>query len=130
MGFYGEEKAPENIKKLYADFLKVWAKDTCAPRFREHWTEENPTLGHCSITSFIVQDLLGGEVWGIPLPEGGYHCFNVVNGYRFDLTSEQFGGKKLDYDEGVVEQTREMHFSDRDKYERYMLLKERLKKVM
>ena len=125
MGFYGKETAPERALGLYDAFLRCWSADTCAPRFRADWSRDNPTLGHCSITSFIVQDIMGGEVYGIPLPDGGYHCFNKVEGKVFDLTSEQFGGKTLDYTD-CVPQTRQAHFSDADKYARYVLLKDRL----
>ena len=125
MSFYGHDTAPEFARVLYEEFLHCWSKETCAPRYRHAWSEENPTLGHCSISSFIVQDLMGGEVLGIPLEGGGYHCFNVTDGGTFDLTSEQFGGKELDYG-NCVPQTREAHFADADKYERYLVLTARL----
>lgn len=110
---------------LYAALLDCWQADICAPRMRQRWSPENPTLGQCSITAFLAQDLFGGRVWGIPLPEGGYHCFNEACGGIFDLTSEQFGGLRLDYSNPVL-QTREAHFSKQEKYERYLLLRKRL----
>ncbi len=116
-------------RDLYDALLKCWDIQTCAPRYRPEWSEENPTLGQCSITSFLVQDIYGGRVFGVPLPEGGVHCYNDVDGCVFDLTSEQFGGKTLCY-EGNAEQFREHHFADRDKYGRYLLLKEKLLKVL
>ena len=125
-GFYGAESVPEEIRELYRDLMHVWCIETCAPRLRPGWSEENRTLGQCSITSFLVQDLLGGKVYGIPLPEGGYHCYNQAGGYTFDLTSEQFGDEKLDYSDNP-EQFREDHFADPGKFERYELLKKLLK---
>lgn len=122
MSFYGYETAPENIRALYRKLLKAWSVETCAPRYRPEWSAENPTLGQCSITSFLVQDLLGGDVYGILLPDGAYHCFNEVDGFRFDLTSEQFGDEQLDYG-SCVKQSREEHFKNGDKYSRYLLLK-------
>ena len=92
---------------------------------RADWSDDNPSLGQCSITSFLVQDLLGGTVYGIPLETGGVHCYNVVDNMVFDLASEQFGDRVLNY-EGNPEQCREEHFADQDKYERYLLLKKRL----
>ena len=127
-GFYGAEAVPEEIRQLYRDLKQVWCLETCAPRLRPEWSEDNPTWGQCSITSFLVQDLYGGRVFGVPLPEGGFHCFNVVGDYTFDLTSEQFGDRELDYDE-EHEQLREVHFADADKRARYELLKERLRAV-
>lgn len=110
---------------LYALLCGVWAADTCAPRMRAEWSESNPTCGQCSITAFLAQDIFGGEVWGVPLPDGNYHCFNRIGECFFDLTSEQFGDRVLDYD-GAVPQSRETHFAKAEKKARYELLKARL----
>ena len=115
----------KNQRHLYDLLSEIWCLETCAPRLRKDWSKENMTLGQCSITAFLVQDIFGGLVYGVALPEGGHHCFNNVNGIIFDLTSEQFGGAKLDY-EHVDLQTREEHFKDDEKYQRYLLLKKRL----
>ena len=113
---------------LYGLLVRCWDRETCTPRMRGDWTEENPTLGQCSITAFLVQDLLGGEVLGLPLGDGNYHCFNRVDGRLFDLTSAQFGEKQLDYgDPGAfVPQARAEHFRKAEKYGRYLLLRRRL----
>ena len=110
---------------MYDLMSKVWCKESCAPRMRIMWSENNKTLGQCSITSFLVQDIFGGEVYGVPLKDGGFHCFNKVNDVIFDLTSEQFGDEKLVY---TLEypQSREEHFSSEEKYKRYLLIKEKL----
>jgi hypothetical protein len=129
--FYGAETADVKdanglTPRAYYDLLTdCWCAETCAPRMRADWNPENPTLGQCSITSFLIQDLYGGKVYGVALPEGGYHCFNAVDGCVFDLTSEQFGDTKLDYS-NCPEQFRETHFADADKYARYELLKQKL----
>ena len=110
----------------YYDLLsKIWCADTCAPRMRGEWSPENKTLGQCSITAFLMQDIYGGKVFGVPLCDGNYHCFNVVGDCVFDLTSEQFGDVKLCYD-GCPEQYREVHFAKEEKRRRYEFLKERL----
>ncbi len=108
----------------YYDLLsKVWSADTCAPRMRKDWSKENRTLGQCSITSFLVQDIFGGEVYGVPLQDGSVHCFNVVEGEMFDLTSEQFGNEELVYTLNYP-QNREEHFASEEKYQRYLYLKQ------
>ena len=112
--FYGEETAAPEILRLYEELWPLWTIDTCAPRLRPDWTPENRTLGQCSITAFLVQDLLGGEVYGVPLPDGSVHCFNKALGCVFDLTSAQFGDTVLDY-ENRPEQSREAHFADAGK---------------
>lgn len=112
-------------RDLYRALLACWCAETCAPRMRERWSPEDPTVGQCSVTAFLAQDLFGGEVLGIPLPEGGFHCFNLVGGRRFDLSSEQFHGAALDYAHALP-QSRELHFAREEKRQRYVLLKRRL----
>jgi GNAT superfamily N-acetyltransferase len=113
-------------KDLYNALWTLWSADTCAPRMRQDWSEDNRTLGQCSVTAFLAQDLFGGKIYGIPLPEGGFHCYNVVGDCVFDLTSEQFGGKKLSYT-GNPEQLRYEHFRKEEKRQRYETLKARLR---
>ncbi len=118
-------------RDLYDALLDVWCAETCAARMRSDWSEDNPTLGQCSITSFLAQDIFGGKVYGILQPGGNYHCYNVVGDCCFDLTSEQFGekAKELIY-ENNPEQSREEHFAKDDKKYRYELLKSRLKEKL
>ncbi len=99
-----------NPYRLYDLLSGLWSVETCAPRMRKDWSKANKTLGQCSITSFLVQDIFGGEVYGIPLGDGSFHCFNKVGDKVFDLTSEQFLPKVLEY---TLEypQSREAHFS-------------------
>lgn len=114
----------------YYDLLTgIWAADTCAPRMRENWSEDNPTLGQCSITAFLMQDIYGGDVLGVPLGDGNYHCFNAVGDCVFDLTSEQFGDRALNYAHNR-KQRREDHFARDEKRARYALLKARLEKAL
>lgn len=134
--FYGWENAGVQAKNklykgietpydLYDALSHIWCSDTCAPRMRVNWSEENKTLGQCSITAFLVQDIFGGRVYGIPRSGGNYHCYNEVDGHIFDLTSEQFGDEVLSY-ENNPEQLREVHFAKEEKRLRYELLKKSL----
>ena len=110
---------------LYDALKHVWCEYTCTPRMRNSWSEENITLGQCSITAFLVQDIFGGHVFGILRPDGSVHCYNSVDGHVFDLTSEQFGGEVLSYRDNP-EQFREVHFAKQEKLERYEYLKQQL----
>jgi|GEM_PF-556571 Putative redox-active protein (C_GCAxxG_C_C). len=129
-GFYGWETADIRCaggltpRGMYDLLCTVWCEETCAPRLRAGWSLENRTLGQCSITAFLVQDLFGGKVYGVPLTDGSVHCFNEAGGHVFDLTSEQFGDLKIDY-EVTAEQFREEHFLSAEKKERYLLLRKR-----
>lgn len=115
----------DSLLELY-DVLSdgIWRSETCAPRMRDDWSEENKTWGQCSITAFLIQDIFGGEVYGILRPGGNYHCYNVIDGKQFDLTIEQFGdeAESLVYDDSNP-QSREVHFAKKEKYDRYLLLK-------
>ncbi len=133
--FYGWKTADIKDEKGltprdYYDLLKnIWSAKTCAPRLRERWSPENRTLGQCSITAFLMQDIFGGKVYGIQRMDGNFHCFNDVDGCVFDLTSEQFGEEILDYSD-CPEQFRDVHFQKEEKRLRYEVLKERLSEVV
>lgn len=136
--FYGWQEADvpaaaEKYKKirdprqLYDLLSEIWCADTCAPRMRQNWSMENRTLGQCSITAFLAQDIFGGEVYGVPRGDGNFHCYNVIGDCVFDLTSEQFGEEKLSYVNNPV-QFREVHFAKEEKRLRYEYLKKELDK--
>ena len=138
--FYGWEQASvpavsdkyKGIKTpldLYDALSKIWCADTCAPRLREKWTQENKTLGQCSITAFLAQDIFGGKVYGVLRPGGNYHCYNVIGDCIFDLTSEQFKDEVLSYENNPV-QSREVHFEKEEKRLRYEFLKAELRKLI
>lgn len=122
-------KGITNPRELYDALSKIWCEYTAAPRMRHEWSPENKTLGQCSITAFLVQDIFGGKVYGIPRSGGNFHCYNEVDGVIFDLTSEQFGDEVLVY-ENNPEQKREDHFAKEEKYLRYEYLKDSLKKYL
>lgn len=119
----------ENPRRLYDLLCKIWSEKTCAPRLRGKWTEENRTLGQCSITAFLAQDIFGGRVFGIERDGGNYHCYNVVGNCAFDLTSEQFGSEKLNY-ENNPEQFRDVHFAKEEKKLRYEYLRSKLEEML
>ena len=125
----GDFAAVLNQRRLYDLLSDIWCEYTCAPNLRDKWSKENRTVGQCSITSFLVQDIFGGDVYGVPLKGGAMHCYNIVDGVKFDLTSEQFMGEPITYTEDYP-QSREAHFSNREKYERYLYLKTELMKKL
>lgn len=123
---YAKIQNPFHLYDLLSD---IWCANTCAPRMRDDWSKDNKTMGQCSITAFLAQDIFGGEVYGILRSGGNYHCYNVINGEMFDLTSEQFGDEKLSYENNPV-QDREVHFAKEEKKLRYEYLKAELIKVI
>lgn len=138
--FFGSEaaKTVHAVNKLYEgidtpcdlyDVLsELWCQQTCAPRLRDRWSKANKTLGQCSITAFLVQDIFGGEVYAVKTAHGS-HCYNKVGEAVFDLTSEQFGSKAKDliYDCSLVQDREsDIHFNKEEKRTRYAKLKELL----
>ena len=138
--FYGHENSSKvaainNIyphihtpAELYDALAKIWCEYSCTPRLRHLWSPDNLTLGQCSITAFLAQDIFGGKVLGILRPEGNYHCYNKAQGCIFDLTSEQFAPEIINYSTNYIEQSRNVHFARPDKLQRYQYLKEQLAK--
>lgn len=137
--FYGSENADVTAVSteypgirtpmdLYDVLSDVWCEYTCAPRLRDEYSKRHMTWGQCSITSFLVQDIFGGRVLGVPRKGGTFHCYNDVDGHVFDITSEQFSGEELCY-EGNPEQFREVHFAKKEKLERYEYLRRALKRA-
>ncbi len=128
--FYGSDgvRTDKKILKMYARLYSAWCRETCAPRMQDRWSEENRTLGECSVTSFLVQDILGGDVYGTHLPSGDLHCFNKIDGKFYDFTSAQVDnmGFECDYRSGKL-QDRNVHFSKTEKKERYEMLKRRVR---
>ena len=123
---YREVGTPRDLYDLMSG---IWCRYSCAPRYREEWSEDNKTLGQCSITAFLVQDIYGGKVYGVKLPDGAYHCYNDVDGCVFDLTSEQFGDVVLSYDDNP-EQLREVQLAPEEKRLRYEYLVAELNKAL
>lgn len=124
-------KGIETPYDLYNKLLKIWCADTCAPRMRNQWRPDNPTCGQCSITAFLAQDIFGGDVYAMTTDNGGVHCYNVVDGVYFDLTSEQFGdeAQSLIYDKSMLQDREsDIHFAKPEKRARYEYIKSRLER--
>ena len=117
----------KNISNLYNIFLDIWDINTCATRLREQYDSIHKSLGQCSISAFLIQDIFGGDVFGVKLDDGNFHCFNKIGDVIFDLTSEQFTIRNIELNYTLeYPQNRENHFKKQEKYERYLLLKQKL----
>ena len=89
--FYGWESADIRDERgltprEYYDLLsEIWCAETCAPRMRMDWSEDNRTLGQCSITSFLVQDIFGGShsIYGTA---GGVYPVQISVSINGDIT--------------------------------------------
>ncbi len=121
----------ETPDDLYEALQYCWTEETCTERLRKRFSDKNKTAGQCAITSFLVQDIFGGEIYGTETGRGK-HWYNVVNGFAFDLTSEQFGeeAKNLVYDKKILLSSRESIWNATGKKERYFLLKQNLEHLL
>lgn len=116
-----------NIQKLKELLYKIYSPDTCYSNIKNNWNKNNPSLGHCAITSLIVNDYFNGKILRCKTKEGT-HYYNLIDDKVIDLTVEQFQGKIPDYRESE-EKTREEILENNDTIYRYKLLKERLSKI-
>ncbi len=106
------------INELKENLLKVYDSKTAYPKCS--WSKDNPTLGQCAVTSLIVKDYFGGDIYKHNKEN---HYFNVIDGKVIDLTKEQF-----DYELDYTDSRKKMPDLNSGKTkERYELLKERLK---
>ena len=122
--FVGERKANDAIRHLYQKLYLAWGADTCAPRMRNEYFNNHPSYGQCSISSYLMQDLLGGEVRSIKLSDGSNHCFNIIDGVLYDLTRAQFNSP-ISYEDSEARTFDEL-LENKEKYQRFLLLKSRI----
>ena len=67
------------IEKIEKILLNIYSKETCYPKCRDNWNDNNKTLGHCAITALVLNDFLGGKIMRC-MSETGSHYYNLING--------------------------------------------------
>lgn len=128
--FFGADRVSREILDLYDALSHVWCADTCEPSLRDTWSAGKPMVGQGTVTAFLVRDMIGGAVYGIPLDNGEYHCYNEDRGgITFDFTSEQFEEEELNYENNNRLEMRQ-YFTKDEQQQRYKLLKERLENYL
>lgn len=70
--------------KLRSALDKAWSLETS-----KQWSKENPGNGQCNVTSVVIFDLFGGEIFRTRYPTF-WHYYNCINGRRYDLSDSQF----------------------------------------
>ncbi|MBT2876027.1 YunG family protein [Streptomyces cellulosae] len=91
----GATGQPWSLLDLDRAFRTCWAADTCSPDDLPDWRPDNPSVGHCDITTLVVNDLFGGDLLAADVSRAGaphgYHWWNrLPSGVELDLTLEQF----------------------------------------
>lgn len=67
----------ETIEQLKKKLLDIYSADTVANNYKGGWTNSNPTYGQCVVTSLLVQELFGGEIYKL---ENENHYYNLIDG--------------------------------------------------
>jgi hypothetical protein len=78
---------------LEAALRSAWCSRTSADP--ERWTPERPETGQCAVTTLVLQDYLGGELWRCLVAVDGWppssHYYHVgLEEQVTDLTWSQF----------------------------------------
>lgn len=115
----------EDLEKL---LRRCWTLETCAPKFKDKWSETNATVGQCAVTALIVQDYFGGKIMRCPSATGS-HYYNKINSQVIDLTYEQFLSGEVNYRSGE-KRTRNSLLSNEDTKNRYMILRQNLQDIL
>ena len=114
------------IKKLERALLNSYSQELCYEKVRNHWTEENKTLGMCAITALVVNDYFKGDIAKIKV-EGISHYFNIIDNKIIDLTKNQFKST-IDYKDYKIINRNDLLTEDTKN--RYQSLKEKVIKEL
>lgn len=66
------------LKQLNNLLYECYSSETCYPKLKDEWTIENKTLGHCAVTSLIVNDYFGEKIAKCNV-QGISHYFNIID---------------------------------------------------
>jgi hypothetical protein len=95
-----EATAALTLPELDAAVRAAWSRETAEDP--SLWSEDNPAIEHCGVTSLVVRELLGGEILVAGVVKDGRrvcrHAWNrLPSGLALDLTREQFrDGEELE----------------------------------
>ena len=120
------QRTEPSLEELVAAIEASFAADTAADG--ENWCAANPSYGHCTVASLIVQDHFGGELLR-GVVNGVSHYWNLLpSGEEIDLTREQFG--EILSETAPEPRTRDYALSFAPTAHRYALLAARVRAVL
>ena len=70
------------------------------------WSEDNPLRGHCGAVSYVVSNLLGGEILQGNVNGEPHFWHRLPDGSEMDYTASQFGDADYHYPIGKVAKPR------------------------
>lgn len=104
---------------------KAWCRETAHPSYKKNWSTNNPSCGQCAVTTLVVQDLCGGDIYECKVNNKRHYVNVTFDGVIHDFTAEQFGKGFIDYVD-LKPRTRASLLKSKSVKERYELLKARL----
>ncbi len=115
----------EALRASWSPETSTWGEDLPA---------DNPARGQCAVSSLVVQDFLGGDLFRVRANGDGIdekHYYNVLDdGTVIDTTREQYQGKVVSLTpapvdlEGKYVSIREKVLDNEDTRKRYELLRQ------
>ncbi|MCT4612088.1 MAG: hypothetical protein N4A47_01805 [Clostridia bacterium] len=115
-----------DINKLRCACYNSWDEKTCYDGVLDRWNENNKELGHCAITSMVVNDYIGGNIIkAVVKDEEDAHYFNEVDENIIDLTIEQYNYSPI-YELTKIKTKADLLKNENTK-KRYEILSERVK---
>lgn len=108
---------PNDISTVIQD---LWSEETSP-----EWTPEDPSRGHGPVTALVIHDIFGGEIVKTEAPTG-WHFYNIVDGFRYDLARDQFP-EPLGYSDDPSSREEALAATE-EKY--YLALKTKVKEII
>ena len=105
-----------NIDKI----RDAWSKETSHPSYADKWSIENPSVGQCAITALYLNREYGYPIYDIMIGRQRHFFNRDKDGKVVDLTSDQFGGKIIDYDNGRLRNPTDLLKTTRARYSRFI----------
>ncbi len=83
------------IAELTRKFEECWSLESAHPGSQNQWSNENKSIGQCTVTALIVHDLFGGE---IAKNRQFHHLWNIFpDGSQHDFSRNQFPGDDVNF---------------------------------
>ena len=110
---------------LYSAYRSDTAYKTCITT----WNPGNPTYGQCAVTAMIVYEFFGGCIQcGYYEKQKVWHYWNIIDDEVVDFTIDQFNDNSIKF-KHIKNSSFEELYSHNSVRERYIILKNRMKKI-
>jgi hypothetical protein len=114
-------RAVHTLSEIETAIRASWSRELV--EVDDDWTPDNPSSGHCDITSLVVHDIFGGEILAAGVFLDGEHIGNhmwnrLPGGMELDLTRDQFRSGEV-LGEATVRHRPERFEPDHPRYHRY-----------